>query len=182
MRIIKHTTVLIICISLLSACKKKSSSDPATNSTPAPTINGSMTAVLNGNNWTSIKNSAEFLIDTTQGISGIAINGETSADLFVFGIDFPNTNTNISVNTHDFGLAKDDAVFLYTKKTSNGGTLIEHSPDEATINITSVDNSNKKISGTFTLKAHKIGSSAAADSINIKNGVFTNISFTTRYQ
>jgi hypothetical protein len=181
MRIIKHTTVLLICILLLSACKKKSSSDPATNSTPAPTINGSMTAVLNGNNWTSIKNSAGLVIDTAQEISALVLNGETSADIFAFGIDFPNTNANISVDTHDFGLTKDDGVFTYTKKIGNG-TLTEHIPDEATINITSVDNTNKKISGTFTLKAHKVGSSAAADSIHIKNGVFTNISFTTRYQ
>jgi hypothetical protein len=181
MKITKTIALLLVSIALFSACKKKES-DPEPEPTPAPTINGSMTANLNGNSWTSIKNSAEFLIDDTDQISAISINGETSAEMFVWGIDFPTANPNIAVGNHDMGLTKDDAVMIYVKKTANGGTLIEHSPDEGTINITAVDNVNKKISGTFTLLAHKIGSTAAADSIKITNGVFTNISFTTRHQ
>ncbi len=174
---------LVVLISI-SSCKKKSS-DPEPESAPAPVapaMNGSMTAMLNGASWTSVKNSAELLIDDDQQISGFAINGETAGDMFVFAFDIPDANTNLLVDTHDQGLTKDDAVMLYVKKNAGGGTSIQHSPDEGTMNITSVDNTNKKASGTFTLKLHKIGSTASADSIKITNGIFTNLSFTVKHQ
>ncbi|MES2678337.1 MAG: DUF6252 family protein [Bacteroidota bacterium] len=181
MKIARTIALLLIAVTLFDSCNKKK--DPEPEPAPVvPTINGSMTANLNGNSWTSVKNYAELLIDDTDQISAIAINGETADNMFVWGIDFPTADPNIAVGNHDMGLTRDDAVMIYVKKTANGGTLIEHSPDEGTINITAVDNVNKKISGTFTLLAHKIGSTAAADSIKITNGVFTNISFTTRHQ
>lgn len=178
----KWSGILLVALVALSSCRKKQDPEPepVAVTPPAPTVNGSMTAVLNGNNWTSVKNSAELLIDDDMQISAFALNGETSADMFVFGFDIPNANPNLVIDTHDQGLAQDDAVMLYVKKRSGGGTLIEHSPDEGTLNITSVDNASKKVSGTFTLKAHKVGSTA--DSIKIINGVFTNISFTVRHQ
>jgi hypothetical protein len=187
MKIKFNTTALLIlpllALIAVSSCKKKKDPEPEeTTVTPQPQTNGTMTAVLNGNSWTSTRNSAELLIDDDQQISAFALNGETSANLFVFGFDIPNANTNLLVDTHDEGLTKDDAVMIYAKKTAGGGTLIEHSIDEATFNITAVDNANKKASGTFTLKAHKIGSTAAADSIKITNGVFTNVSFAVRHQ
>ncbi len=181
MKLTRTIALLLISASLLTACKKKKDPEPDPTPTPTtPAMNGSMTANLNGNSWTSIRNSAEMIIDDSQEISAIAINGETSADIFVFGIDFPTVN--IAVGPHDEGLSKDDAVMIYTKKTANGGTLIEHFTDQGTLNITALDNVNNKISGTFTLKGHKVGSSASADSIKITNGVFTDISFTVRHQ
>jgi hypothetical protein len=173
---------LLVLVAVSSCKKKKSDPEPETTATPQPQTNGTMTAVLNGSNWTSVKNSAELLIDDDQQISAFALNGETSANLFVFGFDIPDANPNLLVDTHDEGLAKDDAVMVYAIKTSGGGTLIQHMIDEATFNITAVDNASKKASGTFTLKAHKIGSTASADSIKITNGVFTNVAFTVRHQ
>src|SRR6218665_481759 len=177
------TLSLLVLVAVSSCKKKKSDPEPEPAAvTPAPQTNGTMTAVLNGNSWTSTRNSADLLIDDDQQISAFAINGETAADLFVFGFDIPNANPNLVIDMHDQGLTRDDAVMIYTKKKPNGGTIIEHNPDEGTLNITSVDNASKKVSGTFTLKAHKIGSTAAADSIIITNGVFTNVSFTVRHQ
>lgn len=181
MSFFKNLAVLLLVVALGFSCKKKS--DPEPDPTPAaPTTNGSMTAQVNGNSWTSTRNTAELLIDDDQQISAFAINGETSADMFVFAFDIPNANTNLLVDTHDQGLTKDDALMLYVVKNSGGGTSIQHSPDEGTMNITAVDNTNKKVSGTFTLKSHKINSTASADSIKITNGVFTNLTFTIRHQ
>lgn len=178
---VKSLAIVLLIAGFSFSCKKKTS-DPEPEPEPTVTTNGTMTAKVNGNNWTSIRNSAQLRIDDGQQISAFAINGETSADLFSFAFDIPTANTNLLVGTHDEGIAKDDAVMIYVIKTSGGGTLIQHAVDEATFNITAVDNTAKKASGTFTLKGHKIGSTAAADSIKITNGVFTDITFVTTHE
>lgn len=182
MKSIKKISLVLVCLVLISSCKKKSST-PAENTTAVPTptptstVNGSMTAKLNGANWVSIRNTGALQIDTDNDISALVLNGETAGDIFALGIDFPTANLNVAIGNHDYGLTKDDAIMTYTKKTSGGGTLTQHFPDEGTFNITSVDNTNKKVSGTFSFKMHKVGSTASADSIIVTNGVFTNISY-----
>lgn len=180
--------LVIICFSLVLSCKKKSSTNNSNNSSTStttgntPAISSSFTANKNGVAWSGTQNSATYIIDDDNQISAIAINGVTSSDLISMGIDFPNANENPSVGNPDLGLTNDDAVFVYSTKTSGGGTLTQHFPDEATINITAVDLANKRVSGNFTCKMHKVGSTAAADSIKFTNGVFTNIPYTVAHQ
>jgi hypothetical protein len=176
--ITKKISLAIICFFLFNACKKKAADPVPVVNTPAPVVmNGSMTALLNGASWTSTKNTGQLVIDNTNNLSALVLNGETSANIFALGIDFPTASTNIAVDTHDFGLTKDDALISYSQKTAGGGFLSQHIPDEGTLNITAVDNVNKKISGTFSCIMHKSGSTLSADSIKITNGVFTNITY-----
>jgi hypothetical protein len=176
---IKIGTLLIAFTLLIAACKKKEDEpepEPAAALAPAPQMNGSMTAMLNGASWTSIKNSASLVVDNDQDLSALAINGETSGDMFVMGIDFPTSNTTFATGNYDFGGANDQALLLYATKTS-GGTTTQHFPKSGNINITSVDHTNKKISGTFDFILAKSGAKTKADSIFITNGVFTNITY-----
>src|SRR4051812_34918307 len=112
MTIVKKISLLIICILFLSFCKKKKAEEPApapaVNNTP--TMNGSMTATLNGVGWTSTTNTGVLLIDMTNSISALVLNGETSANIFALGVDLPTASSNLIVDTHDIGLTKDDAV------------------------------------------------------------------------
>ena len=176
---IRNTGALLLVLALGFSCNKT-----VTSSIPTPPVpmNGSMTATLNGASWTSTKNTAQLAIDDDNGVSGLVINGETAAEYFVFGIDLPSTSSNLATDYHDVGGIKDDIVFVYTKKTSGGGTFTQHICDDGKIQFTSVDNVNKKFSGTFSFKLHKIGSQLASDSIKITNGIFTNIGFVVTHQ
>jgi hypothetical protein len=179
MKTTTHTIkIMTLVLALGVSCKKKSSTTtPATPATPAPTTNGSMTAKLNNSSWTSTKNTAQLAIDKDNNMSGLIINGETANDYFVFGVDIAGVSENLQAGPHDVGGTQDDIVFVYTQKTQGGGTLTQHICDEGQMLITQVDYTNKKFSGTFSFKLHKIGSSNAADSLVITNGVFTNISY-----
>lgn len=166
-----------------SACKKKDET-PApvatttTTTPPAATLNGSMTAKIDGADWTSIKNSGMVMTDQANSASALVLNGETATTFFALGIDFPTSSSTLIAGNHDQNGSKDDVVFTYATKTSGGGTVSQHIVDKGNFNITSVDNANKKVSGTFDFVLHKIGASTAADTMHITNGVFTGISYT----
>jgi len=173
--IVNKKVLVIVLAVCFFACKKKDTPPPTVVTTPP--LNGSMTAKLNGTNWVSIKNSGVLKIDKTNDISALVLNGETSSDIFALGIDFPTASTTLTVGDHDQNGAKDDVVFTYATKTAGGGTLSQHFVDTGNMNITSVDNVNKKVSGTFDFILYKGGSTAATDSIKITSGVFTDISY-----
>jgi hypothetical protein len=169
--------IILIFALFVLACKKKSTTTPAA-ATPVATLNGNMTAKLNGNNWVSIQNTGELIIQQSNNSSGLVLNGQTASDLFAIGISLPTASPTLVTGSHDLGGALDDVTFSYATKTAGGGTLSQDLSDSGNVVITSVDNANKKISGTFNFKLHKVGSTASADSIKITTGVFTNINYT----
>jgi hypothetical protein len=191
-RIIKYTSVILVAAALLVFSCKKKDETPAGNSTTTTAgsttsgsttgggnTGGSMSVTKNGTAWSTTSVSAVLLVDDDNDMSAISINGFTSADIIILGIDFPTASTTLTNGNHNI----DDAgLIMYTQRTSGGGTLTEHVPDEGTVNITSVDNTNKKISGTFSCIMHKVGSSAPADSLKLTNGVFTNVSYIISHQ
>lgn len=175
-KVLKFGVYTMLSLLVISACKKKSNTNTTSTSTSS-SINGSITAVVQGANWTSIRNSASLIIDNTNGYSGIVINAETNADLMAIGIDIAGTSSLIATGAHDTNGPIDDLVITYSTKNSNGGLFTEHFPVTASLNITSVDNVNHKFSGNFNYVMHKVNSQTAADTLIVKNGVFTDIAF-----
>ncbi len=177
----KTIKIILIFALFIVACKKKSTTTPAP-ATPVATLNGNMTAKLNGNNWVSIQNTGLLIIEQSNNVSGLVLNGQTASDIFAIGIDLPTASSTLVAGNHDLGGALDDVTFTYSTKTAGGGTLSQDLTDSGHVVITSVDNVNKKVSGTFNFKLHKVGSTASADSIKITAGVFTNINYTISNQ
>lgn len=169
---------LLVMLCGLSACNKNNNSTPTTTTPPVSTSNGTITAVVNGASWTSIKNSAMLTIHQSQGISGCVINAESAADFIAVGIDIPTTSSLVTTGAHDFKGQNDDLLITYSLKNSSGGLTTQHFPKQAASTISSVDNVNKKVSGTFSFMNVKSNAQNSADTIRVTNGVFTDINFT----
>lgn len=181
---IKKIVVLLIFCVALSSCEKNNNVAPKNNATPAsaptPTINGSLTALINGKPWTSTQNTSVLVVDFDEDESAFIINGETTSEILALGYDIFSATTVLKTGKHEIQDNDFDPGLVYSTKTGSGGTLTQHIPYEGDLTLTAVDNTNRIVSGTFNFKAAKPGSKVAADTLEVTGGVFTNIKFTVK--
>ena len=139
---------------LLYSCSKDNSS----------IVTANMSAKIDQKDWitltrTTVLNDGKFII------TGVAIDGSSLA-ITIFGD-----------NTGDFKVSPtQDACEAVYKKTATTSTDDSYLAFSGNVSLTEVDNSAKRISGTFSFTLiHSLSDSTL---VNITEGKFTNLKFT----
>lgn len=158
MRKLLFILVLITITSINSSCKKDSNGSPV-----IPGITNSMSAKINGIDWSSIVRSAS-INGNMLSVSSTSITGES----IQVTITPDNSNANLATNV-SYTLS----LTTFYKKTVTASTDDAYFAVSGTAKLSQLDLTNKLISGTFSFNATSINLGNAS----ITAGEFTNISF-----
>jgi len=153
-----HLILIASLILFSSACKKDSSNNPI-----IPGINTSMSAKIDGNEWSTIIRSC------TKNANTIVLNG-VSLDGKIIEINIsPNIATEVLSINKDYTIP----ITSFYKKQATISTNDIYFSTNGTVRLSLMDQTNKLISGTFSFSAMSISFGVAS----ITNGSFTNISY-----
>jgi hypothetical protein len=166
---------IIVCFSNTSCQKEFSLTDVDSSlitlppGTQPPGVSGSFTAKIDGVQFVGDKFAAATRALDVIAITALSVGGEqivlrvADSGVHVYSLDI-NSATNVAAYSKDNGIAF----------TTNGGNSAVESG--GTLSVTSIDEVNKKISGTFSVKVYRPLDSKQKI---ITEGVFTNISYET---
>ena len=163
---------LLSTLFVLFSCSEDSTTEPET------TTGGTMSATVNGNAWNSITGAAiANVLDVDfdgESQKALQIIG-TSTNFSSFTINLPITE--LSLGSQTFTGDSANGILSYFNGSSNLYTS-EHTNGEFTINITTLNLADGKMSGTFSGKLYDDTDVL----LNITNGAFNNISiFSTSF-
>ncbi|MFZ4398492.1 MAG: hypothetical protein ACOYO1_00545 [Bacteroidales bacterium] len=143
---------------IVSGCKKDSSGNPI-----IPGINTSMTAKIDGLEWASIVRTC------TKNGNTIDLNGVSADGKIIQLYISPNITTENLVINKDYTLP----VTSFYKKQATTTINDIYFATVGTVRLTSLDLTNKLVSGSFSFSAI----STSFGTASITTGVFANISF-----
>jgi|YNPMSStandDraft_2_1061718.scaffolds.fasta_scaffold07381_4 hypothetical protein len=156
----KNAILIVISIILLTNCKKDSKINDIVNPT------ASFTCKINGTTWTAItrvtrKESNKFIITGTSSLGSDALN------IVTFGTEKKTYNLSPIDGKTEFSAT-------FTNDTQITDSLYQ--AVNGTVTITSLDTTNKKISGTFQFITSKIVNPLIIKEIT--SGSFNNLTYT----
>ena len=177
---------ITLCILGLVACEKETSFE--TGDTPAVdttgnnnggngsngggiNVTGDMRAKIDGVQWVAGKVAAAARMNGRIAIVGLSIDKKTVAITLA---DSGVHQYTLYYDGLNAGAYQDSSLADITAFTSNGGSTAAESG--GMLSITSIDEANKKISGTFSFKAKRDIDETYR---NITEGSFTNLSYST---
>jgi hypothetical protein len=158
-------------ITLVISCEKEASFEPSNPGAPSGVVSGSFKAKINGVQWTANKAAAAARFGGIINISGF------STDKKVLTITLTDSGVHRyiladqTINASAFIDSSETNKFAYT---TNQGTYPTQSGGE--VNITSINEAKKTISGTFSFKMFREMDNAAK---TISEGSFKDISYST---
>lgn len=165
----KQTLTLLALILMMFGCKKNDDNTLSSALTPTPTSTWSFTANVDGVLSTADSARGYLHIDTSLGIPlrVFILKGHCPGKYIIpaFG-DIINSTTLTTLNYNNVAAG---AQLQYHPLND---TVNDFQFTEASFNITSVDTSNKKISGNFS---GIVVGNVTGDTVVITNGTFTNI-------
>lgn len=154
-----------------SSCSKDDDDDNRSTpppSNPAPTA--VMTAKVDNVNWSSLSNRASgSIISGTSNLTGVA-NDSSMITMTI--------TQNITVGTYGLGPSSGNAG-VFATSTSGSAPAWSSNGNPAcygTLTVTSMDQTNKRFSGTFSFKAWRATDNTFRE---ITNGVFTDVPYVT---
>ncbi|CAM4299657.1 hypothetical protein [Flavobacterium terrigena] len=165
-------STLLSTLFVLFSCSEDSTSEPENTSA------GTMSATVNGNSWNSIPGAA------IANVTEVDFDGESQTALQIIGTA-PNFSSftislpisELSVGSQTFTGDSANGILGYFNGSSNFYTS-QHVSGQFTINITTLNLVEGKMSGTFSGKLYDDTDAL----LNITNGAFSNISiFSTEY-
>jgi hypothetical protein len=145
--------------------------------------NGSISATINGEEWDAQATSVTIIRIAQMGQQRFDITAEDDAQRIQIACSSEYTATGMPVRAYTFDEEDFEADALFTNSYLLGGnSYMEHFPQDGTVTITSVNTSSKKISGTFSFTAYKVGALqdeiVTPEEVIVTNGVFTNLKYT----
>lgn len=180
----------LCCAFSFTSCSKKKS-DP-----PAPAVPSTMSAQINGQAWTATNTIATLIIVSGTG-RRIDITGQDGKYAMTLSSEDSLVSTtllsNVTYNELDANLDGEDdltpesnALFTYGEKNNLGGYTYPFTYARGSFTITSVDNTNKRISGTFTYRTDNYDYSNPTNNadvviVNVTQGTF-NMPYTIYHQ
>ncbi|KAA9325424.1 DUF6252 family protein [Adhaeribacter soli] len=156
--------LLAATIILAPSCKDDKEDNKPSNNTPAPVV--PLISKINGANWASDQVVARFqIIGGEKVITVTAASGNITMSLIAPEAvgSYNSTTTTVLSGT----IVEKQATSEHMWTTENGG--------DATIAITKLDRTNKKVSGTFTFTAKPMSSGTALGDKKVTDGSFTDI-------
>ncbi|WP_281234281.1 DUF6252 family protein [Flavobacterium gelatinilyticum] len=175
---------------LFSACSSDDNDDKGIEN------NNSVTAVVNGAEWKPTKINSVTLIKIPGMGQRFDINIQDDSQMFMLACENETTTANAmplkdynfyddNENTDEDESLASNALFI-NSYLIDGNTYTEHQPVSGKITITAMDPDKKTVSGTFSFKTVKVGvlqsKVVTPEVIEVKNGVFTNLSYTVYAQ
>lgn len=153
--------IAITCIGFIS-CKKDDSSSDST-----PSVTTTLSAKVNGVNWTSLANQTTgSIINNVSTCTGIA--ADSSRITFTI-------NQNVALNgTYDIGFGSGNVGSFATSSSSVSWLSSGDATCTGTLTITALNTTTKRMSGTFTFKGYRSSDNSFRD---ITVGVFTNVAY-----
>ncbi len=169
---------IALCLFGLMACEKELSFETGsiptgdtTGSGDGNNVTGDIRAKIDGVQWVGDKAAAAARMNGRIAIGGLSIDKKT---VLITLADSGVHQYTLYYDGLNAGAFQDSSLADITAFTSNGGSSAAETG--GTVNITSIDETNKKISGTFSFKA-KRGTDETFR--NITEGSFTNLSYST---
>jgi Family of unknown function (DUF6252) len=171
---------IALCLFGLMACEKETSFETGGTPTGDTTDNnngggnnvtGDMRAKIDGAQWVADKTAAAARMNGRIAIAGLSIDGKTVAITLA---DSGVHQYTLYFDGLNAGAYQDSSLADITAFTSNAGSSAAETG--GTLNITSIDEANKKISGTFSFKAKRETDETFR---NITEGSFTNLTYST---
>ncbi len=155
-----------------------SCSDDDNDSTPN-NEQGTITAKINGQQWTGDVSSVTLIRVESEGAQRFDISAEDDDIRLLLAATGAYTESGaMTLGTYTF---PQGALFVPSYKV-NGNYFGEHIPEEGTMVITAVNPTTKKISGTFTFVANKVGTLqnqvTTPEVLTVTEGQFTNLTYT----
>lgn len=158
--------------------------------------NSSVSATINVVEWKPTKINSVTLIKISGSGQRFDINIQDDSQMLMLACESEIT-TNDAMPLKEYNFYEDledtdenewipsDALFINTYLI-DGNTYTEHVPVVGKITITAMDPQKKTVSGTFSFKAEKGNALqtkiVTPDVFEVKNGVFTNLSYTVLSQ
>lgn len=155
-----------------------SNSTPTPTPTPTPISNGSMSAKIDGVQWNSTTVSGTLLKDQSFNAKRLDLNGSGGDKKIYLALEDDISGDCVNTGTYVYDGVVDNALFLLYITNSNGVNVGQGFPIDGTLNITSCDLTNKKVSGTFSFRLEKPDNQGGYDTLNITDGVFTDFKYT----
>ncbi|MHC0444815.1 DUF6252 family protein [Flavobacterium sp. 3-218] len=158
-------------------------------------LDGSVTATINGNVWKATKITSVTLIKVSGGGQRFDINVEDKSQMILLACESELTAKDSMPlkeytftdedNDVDTPIVNSDALFL-NYYLVDGNSYGEHFPKTGKITITAMDPEKKTVSGTFSFKAEKVGALqtkiVTPEVFEVTNGVFKNLPYTVYAQ
>ena len=156
----------------------------------------SVSAVINGADWKPTKINSVTLIKIPGMGQRFDINIQDDSKMLMLACESTVTTEDaMPLKEYNFyeeidepeekQLQTSDALFI-NSYLIEGNTYTEHVPVSGKITITAMDPKKKTVSGTFSFKAEKVGvlqtKIVTPEVFEVKNGVFTNLSYTVYKQ
>ena len=158
--------------------------------------NISVSATVNGADWKPTKINSVTLIKIAGSGQRFDINVQDGSQMIMLACESEFTTIDAMLlkeynfyedleETDENEWFPSDALFVNTYLI-DGNTYTEHLPVVGKMTITAMDPKKKTVSGTFSFKAEKGGALqtkiVTPDVFEVKNGVFTNLSYTVLSQ
>lgn len=144
-----------------------------------------ISATINGKAWVATKVTSVTLTRlSTTGEQRFDINAEDENQrLFLACSSELTTSIGMPLRTYGFDIENDSPTALFLNYYLIGeNSYSEHFTQLGKLTITSVNEAKKTISGTFSYSAEKIGvlqeQIVTPESLEVTNGVFTNLTYT----
>lgn len=165
--------VAVLMFLAVASCSSDNEDSPATIG------EGTITAKINGENWTGTVSSVTLIRVASENAQRFDISAEDSSQRLSLAIESAyTTEAGMPLASYNF---PDNALFLNSYKI-NGNYYGEHMPETGTLTITSINTSTKKISGTFSFTNTKSGvlqtQIVTPEVVEVTEGNFTNLSYT----
>ncbi|MDR6761323.1 hypothetical protein J2Y38_001532 [Flavobacterium sp. 2755] len=155
----------------------------------------SVSAVINGEDWKPTKINSVTLIKIPGAGQRFDINIQDNSKMLMLACESAITTEDAmplkeynfyeEMDEEDKQLQVSDALFI-NSYLIDGNTYTEHIPVSGKITITAMDPNKKTVSGTFSFKAVKGDALqtkiVTPEVFEVKNGVFTNLSYTVYKQ
>lgn len=168
----KRILIILVIVFTWYGCEKKDDDNnlPSPNSAPNPTPAWSFSGAVDGNVLNADSAKAYLHIDSSLGtpIRVLIVMGYCSNNRSIvpgFG-DFINSTSLTTLNYDSLGAG------AYLDYIDLNNAVDDFFATEAKFKITSVDNVNKKISGSFN---GVVVGDVSGDTVVVTNGIFTNI-------
>jgi len=172
---------LFLLVLSLVACKKDSNEN-TTGPTASPSSNStaaSFKATINGSPFQADSIFAVLNLDTTASFHSrlLGIAGFGISHIVACGFEDTTISTNIPLGTFAFSGSTSASFFEYYRIVMPD-TLDEYENVDGTFIITSRDQANQKVSGTFHVTFFDY---VTNDTVKIMNGIFSNVHYSVNY-
>ena len=172
-----YATALAFFVAFATSCSSDDSNEVTNNDTEA-----TITAVINGEEWTGTVTSSTLLKVSSMGLQRFDITAEDGEQRIQLACE-SEIQVGMPLITYTFDEESMDTNAIFTNSYLLGGnSYMEHFVSTGEMTFTAFDAVNGKASGTFSFTAYKVGTLqdqiVTPEDVIITNGVFTNVSYT----